>query len=118
MLEDGRFVQREHLAELAERFEMSLRDSIVGLIAVSISVWPILCEIVCERVEATAIFDQSGDIYLGADEVANRASIVVERRCEKEVHEWCTISPVVEKRFARLLSRFDCCANSGDGCSV
>ena len=82
ILEDGRFVQREHLAQLAEGLEVSLGDTIVGLVAFSIAVCPSLCEIVCERVESTAIFNQSRDIYLGANEVADRASVVVKRGCE------------------------------------
>ena len=118
VLEDGGFVQGEHLAEFAEGLEVFLGSRGGGLVAVSVAVRAGLGEVVGERVEAAAVFDQSGDVDLSADEVADGAPVVVEGRCEEEVHEWGSIAPVVEDRLARLLSGFDCCADPGDGCSV
>ena len=93
---------------------MFLGDAVVGLVAVTISLWPALYKIVCKRVEATTVFDQSRDVYLGTDKVAYGASVVVERGCEEEVYEGCSISPIVENRLARLLSGFYCCTKPSD----
>jgi len=49
----------------------------------------------CERFEAPAIFDDSVDVDLRAEEVADHALVVVERSDEKKVKKGRTVTAAV-----------------------
>jgi hypothetical protein len=46
-----------------------------------------------ERLESSAAFNQVGDVYLGADEVADPSLVVVEGGYQNDIEERCAVSP-------------------------
>ena len=53
---------------------------------------PAFLEGTFEGVESAAVFDETGNIDLGADEVSDGATVVVERGDHDEVHKGGTVS--------------------------
>ena len=98
-LEDGRLIQREHLAEFFQNSQVSLRRIVMPVFML---VPLLLCVFVFQTlgkgIQAPSIIDQARHVDLSPDKVPYIAPVIKKRSDHKQVHEWGSISAAYRQK--------------------